>query len=153
MNRKYPQNNKFINWLKSKSDSGKIYNNYSPDSYTLYYNNTNDLDLYLNKIEDIERIEQTKIYNPNDMSENDKILEKYIERYKNGKKILINPDTIHYHIHTLYQKLIDHKDNTNYLLQSIEIDGSIDKNMDENVNIFDKSIKDAFYRFCFENSI
>ena len=142
--------NKMIQWLDSKVNDNTIENKSKVSDNSLkhymskypkyYYYTEDDIDLnshnnYLyNLIKGMSREE----------------LENDIELLKMNNymdHLLLSPNTNRYHANSLFRQLLDHSINNefNYLLN--------DENKEKmHFNLIDNSLKNSFYKFCYENS-
>ena len=130
-----------------------------------YYYNDNDQDV---KASDNTYLSILKHYNKSDGDlypiqgkfDNNTIqyMKKRVERYINtiepinSKEILIPPNTYRYHVNYLFKKLIDcveHKKNIGICTYSYNDDR---KKKAIKFKLMDKNMKDAFYKFCYDNS-
>lgn len=152
MYRKTNQKNTLRDWLKLPVNTEILENEYDKHNYRNYYDE-DDIDISPDNNYIIECIENTKIYNPDDLTDKQRLLDSVIERYDNRKKILIDPFTKHYHASVLFKKLINSTANTTHSISFTDENGKIIYDLDKDIPIFDKSMKKAFYRFCFRNSI
>lgn len=147
----YLSKSNFEDWLKeSPIDAENIpYNDYNTDGYTDYYQKENDIDInagiYNQNI--LDQVQYAKLYSPEDMTEDLQMYDMTIENYSNGKKVFLDPKSKHYHLNVLFKKLINHCSNDFYSVTYKKSPNEID-----NVNNFDKTLKNDFYKFCYENS-
>lgn len=133
-----------------------------PPRYFLKYNNiddyykTNDKHFKLNDRRKIKQLRNfskfiNKTSNPKYNCENDKIFHKkliiesnLVQNFEkpNGEEYyqFLNPKTPRYHTNMLFNLLID------YCIKNELFD-------DKDVPIINKSMRNAFYKFCFENSL
>lgn len=140
-----PQNkNKLVNWLNESLNDNNIYinNRYGNyymgkrdiEEYYKYYSD-NDIDMEMNDDGILNIINNTPI---EDIIKDEELvnINNSIEKYTTNdasKCILIPRNTNRAHVNYLYKRLIDL---TSY----------------NNIPIFDKSMKESFYMFCYENS-
>jgi deoxyhypusine synthase len=149
-------------WLNNKMDKHELSfykppydyiktggSNY-PEDYKLFYSK-NDIDDKMNSMVTIEQIKNI-VTNNKEMIKTDKELQnmlKSIETY--GKKSIIIPNnTNRAHANYLFKELVKEvEENRMYIeIPTLQKD-YIEYN---EVPIFDKKMKDSFYKFCMENS-
>jgi len=77
-------------------------------------------------------------------------VERYINTNKpeHSKEILIPPNTYRYHANYLFKKIIDYVEHNGCMYEYY--DSRKGKTM--KFKLFDKNMKDAFYKFCYDNT-
>jgi len=151
--------NNLIKWLNTKEkycdtvhdkyndEISKYCGNHSSDMYNFYYNNDNDMDVELsdNDLIDIILNDDDNKYNClNDLIEN------YGDRH-----IYIKQGTNHAHAAYLYKELLNESAEMTLVLPNKQNKNKNNNNkgneLDE-INIFNKNMKQAFYNFCMKHS-
>jgi len=67
--------------------------------------------------------------------------------------ILLYPNTNRYHANYLFRKLIDTTKNNNYIYNNEYNEYNEETNNYKSINLIDISLKKAFYKFCYDNTI
>ncbi len=132
-------------------------------NYFKYYYNDNDQDV---KASDKTYLSILKHYNKSDGDlcsiqgklDNNTIqyMKKRVERYihpnesRNSKEILIPPNTYRYHVNYLFKRIIDCVE-YNIEICTYFYNNNIKKKAIK-FKLMDKNMKDAFYKFCYDNS-
>lgn len=118
------------------------------DALPMYYGNHNFNDYY--HVKDLDRAGNDinllgLLNNNNDNNDYDELnknfIMQYIDSYKNID-VLIPPQTNRFHVNQLFKRMVDY---------------TIDNNLVYRINntklpLIDTSIKNDFYKFCYENS-
>lgn len=133
---------KYTKWLDSKVNDVTITNKMEIFENTITpYNSQNDITAYYENDNDFndqyEGLHDYIIHNNSFVSKKMEDISQYMDH------TLIPINTNRYHANSLFRQLIDYtiKNNMKYILQGDNI-GSL----------FDKSMKDNFYKFCYEKS-
>lgn len=111
------------NWLDSKISDTDAISHYISQYERDTYYNTNDVDEQKKDIPDEEK--------------------KYIDH------MYIEPDTKRYHANMLFRRLLDYSIDNNFTYNIYD-----EENNDyEWCDLIDKTLKESFYKFCYENSV
>lgn len=157
-------NNTLQNWLDSKVSDDNILDKYSKTPYNMprhlnMYESLEDYNRYYKKNDqDVNSadtfypnlIDGMKEINPEDLSKDKqlKFLDSVTERYKAGKEVksfLIPPNSNRYHTNYLFKQLVDFSDDYNYSITDSTGNEVL-------VPFIDVNFKNAFYKFCQENT-
>lgn len=128
-------------WLNSKVDD-KDMEKYNVNDYTIKpYNSQYEMSYYYMSDDTDVKADNTTLKEYYDCNKCDQ-LGSYNDH------VFIYPNTNRYHANLLFRQLIDysHSNNLNYELCD-EITFEIDK-----LDIMDVSLKNSFYKFCYDNS-
>jgi hypothetical protein len=160
-------NKSLQNWLDSKVSDDTVANKYEKTPWNLpphsasryedittfqrYYKDDTDQDVKASDTIYPSLLDNMRAVNPQDIRKDSqlKLLDCITERYTHGshtRSILIPPNSNRHHTNHLFKKLVDFSDNNDmYYVMS---DG---KNT-EVLPFVDVDLKDAFYKFCQENT-
>ena len=158
-------NVRFEKWLNSKVNDDRISSKYEKSEYSItkyikprlnfnnYYNSSNDIDVKYND-EYFGAMLDYELYNSEELFDNDLYLEglnlccqKYVLDEKNYNMI-IPLNSNRFHCNMLFKRLVDYckLNGCSYDYYDPKSDKVVMK------QLFDKNIKLAFYKFCYDNS-
>lgn len=157
---------KLDGWLDSKVNDDTITTKYEKSEYSLprYFNksvNISRFDRYYGeddsdiKASDEFYISLLKNSSVKEINEDTQLefLDKITEKYRGdndteGREILIPPNTNRHHVNYLFKELVDYSNANNFAYNIY----NYEKDSDEIMSLIDTDFKEAFYKFCYDNT-
>lgn len=138
-------------WLDSKVFDNSIRSVYDINDDTIkHYPSHYKKDIYYNfDDDDIHKSDKLSLNVIINMSDDELESEPELKKLSNYvDHILLNPNTNRYHANYLFRQLIDNSYDNEY---DYNIYNMSTKSTDL-MNLIDKSLKESFYKFCYDNS-